>query len=232
MCCNLWRFIWAHKHTFPSSKSTSVPSAPSSVTVYDNVLQCMAVCCSMLQNVVICGDLYEHINTPSPRARAHRSQAHQVVLQCVAVCCSVWQCVAMRCSVFQFEANCTSTPTHLALEQEHISLKRSKYLSKSFLCAQPPPPVTHPLHHRLSTLGALYSCSWCTRVCACVCVSELVKESIRHRNTHTHTSTHKHTYSLHHRFSAFGVGTTQVSYMCVHIYVFVNVMYVHTYIHI
>ena len=39
-----------------------------------DVLQCVAVCCSVLQSVAVCCS----------------------VLQCVAVCCSVLQCVAVR----------------------------------------------------------------------------------------------------------------------------------------
>jgi len=49
------------------------------------VLQCVAVCCSVLQ----C------LNSQVKEARG------PVVLQCVAVCCSVLQCVAVCCSVLQ-----------------------------------------------------------------------------------------------------------------------------------
>jgi len=151
------------------------------MAVCGSVLQCMAVCGSVLQCMAVCGSVLQCMAVCGS------------VLQCVAVYGSVWQCVAMRCSVFQFEANCTSTHTHLALEQEHISLKRSKYLSKSILRAQPPPPVTHPLHRRLSTLGALdIFCSWCTRVCACVCVRASRREHPPQKHTHKQTYTHIH----------------------------------------
>ena len=43
------------------------------------MLQCVAVCCSVLRCAAVC----------------------RSVLQCVAVCCSVLQCVAACCSVLQ-----------------------------------------------------------------------------------------------------------------------------------
>ena len=52
----------------------------------DDVLQCVAVCCSVLQCVAVCCS----------------------VLQCVAVCSSVQQCVAVFCSVQQYVAVCSS----------------------------------------------------------------------------------------------------------------------------
>jgi len=52
------------------------------------VLQCVAVCCSVLQCVVHIHSLYTRVREPR-------------VLQCVAVCWSVLQCVAVCCSVLQ-----------------------------------------------------------------------------------------------------------------------------------
>ena len=59
-----------------------------------SVLQCVALCCRMLQCVVVrssvlqcvavCGDMYEQCVA-----------AHCSVLRCVAECCSVLQCVAV-----------------------------------------------------------------------------------------------------------------------------------------
>jgi len=54
-----------------------------------SVLQCVAVCCSVLRCV----------NTEACRGRALSSSCS--VLQCVAVCCNVPQCVAVCCSVLQ-----------------------------------------------------------------------------------------------------------------------------------
>jgi len=45
------------------------------------VLQCVAVCCSVLQCVAVC--------------------CSELLLQCVAVHCSVLQCVALFCSVLK-----------------------------------------------------------------------------------------------------------------------------------
>ena len=49
------------------------------------MLQCVAVCCSVLHCVAVCCS----------------------VLQCAAVCCSVLQCAAVRCSVLQCVAACS-----------------------------------------------------------------------------------------------------------------------------
>ena len=51
----------------------------ASATDYGKEVQCVAVCCSVLQRVVVCCS----------------------VLQCVAVCCSVLQRVVVCCSVLQ-----------------------------------------------------------------------------------------------------------------------------------
>jgi len=53
------------------------------------VLQCVAVCCSVLQCVV--GDQVKQMTVDI------RNIVCCSVLQCVAVCCSVLQCVAVCC---------------------------------------------------------------------------------------------------------------------------------------
>jgi len=60
------------------------------------VLQCVAVCCSVLQRAVACLDCPPKVATDI------------IVLQCVAVCCSVLQCVSMHCSALQCVAVCCS----------------------------------------------------------------------------------------------------------------------------
>jgi len=81
------------------------------------VLQCVAVCCSMLQCVSVrthcsknhskCSDISHHFITQCIAVLAHASypstppQLVCSVLQCVAVCCSVLQRVAVCCSVLQ-----------------------------------------------------------------------------------------------------------------------------------
>jgi len=56
------------------------------------MLQCVAVCCSVLQCVAL-GAL--------GKARVLSGRCVAVVLQCVAVCCSVLQCVVVCCRVLQ-----------------------------------------------------------------------------------------------------------------------------------
>jgi len=57
------------------------------------VLQCVAVCCSVLRCVAA-----EYEDTASSSAAF---MAHISVLQCVAVCCRVLLCIAVCCSVLQ-----------------------------------------------------------------------------------------------------------------------------------
>jgi len=68
------------------------------------VLQCVAVCCSVLQRVA--RRLYV--------SKTHMSLQGAGVLQCVAVCCSVLQCVAACCSVLQRVAACCSVLQRVA----------------------------------------------------------------------------------------------------------------------
>jgi len=58
------------------------------------LLQCVAVCCGVMQCVVV-----------QMNVNLHNSVCCSV-LQCVAVCCSVWQCAAVCCSVLQCIAVC------------------------------------------------------------------------------------------------------------------------------
>jgi len=62
------------------------------------VLQCVAVCCSVLWCVAVSHDM---TTTLQRKAVAPSVAVCCSVLQCVAVCCSVLQCVAVRCSVLQ-----------------------------------------------------------------------------------------------------------------------------------
>jgi len=54
-----------------------------------SVLQCVAVCCSVLQHTTEVG-------------------MHSGALHCVAVCCSVLQCDVVCCSVLRYVAVCCS----------------------------------------------------------------------------------------------------------------------------
>jgi len=58
------------------------------------MLQCIAVCCSVLQ--------CDLLRSPLNNVPGFKS------LQCVAVCCSVLQCVAVCCRVLQCDAVCCS----------------------------------------------------------------------------------------------------------------------------
>jgi len=58
------------------------------------VLQCVAVCCSVLQCVKVSPRVLLSSAIVSTCAKGRGSSRCALVLQCVAVCCSVLQCVA------------------------------------------------------------------------------------------------------------------------------------------
>ena len=57
------------------------------------MLQCVAVCCSVVRCVAVCCSVL---------------QCGAVCVQCAAVCCSALQCPAVHCSVLQSTAACRS----------------------------------------------------------------------------------------------------------------------------
>ena len=63
---------------------------------YCNVLQCVAVCCSMVLDFT---HEYSCCNKCTPLFRCHSLCS---VLQCVAACCRVLKCVAECCNKFRF----------------------------------------------------------------------------------------------------------------------------------
>ena len=56
------------------------------------VVQCAAVCCTVLIEIPRTGN--------NLKLRARKAEVHCIVLLCVALCCSVLQCVAVCCSAF------------------------------------------------------------------------------------------------------------------------------------
>jgi len=75
-------------------------------------LQCVAVCCSMLQWVAVCYSvLLQYVAMSYVRCVLLQSNAGCIaihMLQCVTVCYSVLQCVTVCCSVLQCVAVCCS----------------------------------------------------------------------------------------------------------------------------
>ena len=82
------------------------------VTVFVTVLQCVAVCCSVLwqRNIVH----YVAISTIWSLSCRHFLVVN-CVLQRVTACCIVLHCVAVCCSVLQRVAACCSVLYHVAL---------------------------------------------------------------------------------------------------------------------
>jgi len=76
-------------------------------------MQCVAVCCSVLQCVAVrCSVCAKSPATPNPNI--YCVVAARIlpcsVLQCVAVCCSVLQCLARCCSVMKCVSLCAKSP--------------------------------------------------------------------------------------------------------------------------
>ena len=83
------------------------------------LLQCVAVCCSVLQCVTFCRafcDLWKE----NGQTLTYKETMIGVfiVLQCVVVCCSVLQCVAVCCSVLQCVVVCRACRAFCALRKE------------------------------------------------------------------------------------------------------------------
>ena len=80
-------------------------------------VQCVAVCCSVLQCVAVCYSVLcrlgeEQVMRFYPEIWADMCcsvlQGIYSTLQCVAGCCSVLQCVVECCSVLQYASVCCS----------------------------------------------------------------------------------------------------------------------------
>jgi len=74
------------------------------------VLQCVAVCCSVLQCVVAwctaCCSVLKPTRLDYKMCHMHDDIAVRgSAWRCIAVCCSVLQCVAVCCSVLRYVAN-------------------------------------------------------------------------------------------------------------------------------
>jgi len=70
------------------------------------VLQCVAVCCSVLQCVAM-GKVPTRSNIALLKVVELRHNG-ECARQCVAVWCGVLQCVTVFCSVLQYDAGCCS----------------------------------------------------------------------------------------------------------------------------
>ena len=90
-----------------------------------SVLQCVSVCCSVLQCVILAVEASPPCDRWSGRVCCSVLQCVAVcrrMLQYVAVCCSVLQCVAVCCSVLQCATLSAGTSRHIiAGEKQHFS---------------------------------------------------------------------------------------------------------------
>jgi len=97
VCCRVLQCVAVLIQTFllcPSSVCiaasgcSALQRVESDDNVYDNVLQCVAMCCSVLQCVAVCCSVLG------------------VMIIYMIMCCSVLQCVAVCCNVLQCVAAC------------------------------------------------------------------------------------------------------------------------------
>ena len=143
------------------------------------MLQCDAVCCSVMQFVAVyCGMLHQHCKTEAPVTHMNVLQrvaaccgvfkkevpvTNTNVLQHMSACCSMLQSVAVCCSVLQCVAVCCST-THY---NTFICVTGAAVLK--FWCN-----TLHQTATRCNTLQHVHTCN--RRFCFC-------NSSAKHCNT-------------------------------------------------
>jgi len=88
-------------HESAGIRQTSLAQSDSQVTLE---IECVAVCCSVLQCVAVCCR----------------------VSQCVTVCCSVLQCIPVCCSVLQCVYTLDCTHVYFARYDTHIYMSHLK----------------------------------------------------------------------------------------------------------
>jgi len=107
--------------------------------VYLSVLQCVALCCSVLclmqylsvlQYVAVNCSLLCLMYVTS----LSLSLSLSLVLQSVAICCSVLQCIAVYCSVLQCVAGCCSALQCASIDARDISMSVIFLRGAVFVC--------------------------------------------------------------------------------------------------
>jgi len=109
------------------------------------------ICCSVLQCVVGCSSVLQCAAVCCS------------VLQCAAVCCSVLQCVAVCCSVLQRVSLCCSVLQCAAAccsVLERVIGQLAKYVQHAYITC---------IHTRVCVCVCVRACA-CACVCVCVCV--------------------------------------------------------------
>jgi len=100
------------------------------------VLPRVAACCCVLQCVAVCcSELQQKMRT-LPHHQLHLWHTRIRVFQCVAVRCSVLQRDAVYCSVLQCVAVCCSVLQCVAAEYEDNTSSSAALMAHKDLCAQ------------------------------------------------------------------------------------------------
>jgi len=202
---HVWKASWHTRKYMNESRDTSPKAAasmrPSGVSGESfcpwyrpcsccSVLQCVAVCCSVL--------------------RIPRSLLPLVsplfVLQCVAACCSALQCVAVRCralpcvavccSVLQYVAVCQGFPAHFCPWYLPCSCSMCcSVLHCVAVCCSAIPCVA-VRYSVLQCVAVCCSVLQCVAVCCSVWVCQKGIEGEIHTQLCTHTNAHTHMFTL------------------------------------
>ena len=130
----MWHFA-SFKRNWIMSRECVIP--------HSRVLQCVAVCCSVLQCVAVLlqcvAVCYSVLQCVAVRCS---------VLQCVAVCYSVLQCVAVCCSVLQCVAVCWSDEFLDQMRSYIIYIRRVESMNADIVCVRSV-PISCVLHQFL-----------------------------------------------------------------------------------
>jgi len=162
------------------------------------VLPCVAVCCSVLQCVVI--------HRFSPQIEV---SLEIVFMMCVAVCCSVLPCVAVCCRVLQCVAVCSSVLHCVAVR---CSALQCVAVRCSVLHTSQITRIDHLVHANVC-LEKISN----DRLCAkkgknnsmhTHSITRTFTRTFTHTHLHTHIHIHMHTHSLTHAHT----------HTCTHIY--------------
>jgi len=177
-----------------------LPSPRVSRDCWGTVLQCVAVCCSVLQSCVV-------VSYKTSRLQEFPETIEVLccsVLQCVAVCCSVLQCVAVCycavycaavcCSVLQCVAVCCSVLQCVAV---CCRLQRFPESIEMPFPEREGCMYTQVLHHTATHCNTLqHTAAHCNTLQHTATHCNTLQHTATHCNTLQHTATHCNT--LHH----------------------------------
>ena len=172
-----------------------------------SVMQCAAVCCSVLQ----CERGMSHMNE-SCRCHiwmSHVDVAYEWVMECVAVCCSVLQrvavcysvlqCAAVCCSVLQCVAVCCSVNEGCHIWMSHVHITHEWPVSHTNeSCRIQMRLVTRMCSFKWITRSSVTLNEWCHTWMSHVAYERVMSHKIGSCPTHIYELCHTHMYESCH----------------------------------